>query len=282
MNQNMYEWMQDRKQFISESKVKNYMHQLFKALEFMHSNYIFHRDIKPENILLSSDLLKIADLGSCKSMNSGMPCTEYISTRWYRPPECLMTDGYYDYKMDIWGAGCVFFEVLALHPLFQGSSELDQIHKIHDILGTPDPETLKDFQSKATHMKLDFLPKKGTGIDCLIPHVSLQARDLITQLLAYKSEDRINATQALSHPYFKNLAQTKSLLSITNFNSGLQKCFSVLPPIRANFPKRKNKNKNDSDVKNIGLSRSPEYIKKSILELRKAYAPSKNFYISSY
>ena len=70
-------------------------------------------------------------------MYSKPPYTEYISTRWYRAPECLLTDGYYSYKMDLWSVGCVFFEVMSLYPLFPGSNELDQIAKIHDILGTP-------------------------------------------------------------------------------------------------------------------------------------------------
>ena len=30
----------------------------------------------------------------------------------YRAPECLLTDGYYTYKMDMWSVGCVFFEIL--------------------------------------------------------------------------------------------------------------------------------------------------------------------------
>jgi renal tumor antigen len=36
-----------------------------------------------------------------------------------------MTDGYYDYKMDIWGAGCVMFEITTLYPIFPGANELD-------------------------------------------------------------------------------------------------------------------------------------------------------------
>ena len=39
----------------------------------------------------------------------------------YRAPECLLTDGCYGYKMDLWGAGCVLFEVAALYPLFPGA-----------------------------------------------------------------------------------------------------------------------------------------------------------------
>ena len=41
--------------------------------------------------------MKLADFGSCKGIFSDHPYTEYISTRWYRPPECLLTDGYYGY-----------------------------------------------------------------------------------------------------------------------------------------------------------------------------------------
>ena len=52
-----------------------------------------------ENILLVDDILKLADLGSCRGIYSKPPYTEYISTRWYRAPECLLTDGYYGYKV---------------------------------------------------------------------------------------------------------------------------------------------------------------------------------------
>jgi hypothetical protein len=44
-------------------------------------------------------LLKLADLGSCRGIHSRKPYTEYISTRWYRAPECLLTDGYYGPEM---------------------------------------------------------------------------------------------------------------------------------------------------------------------------------------
>lgn len=74
--------------------------------------------------------------------------------------------------MDLWGAGCVFFEVLALFPLFPGNNELDQVHKIHDIIGTPEQKLLDDFQKHATHMEFDFPTKKGTGIARLLKHVS--------------------------------------------------------------------------------------------------------------
>lgn len=60
---------------------------------------------------LQRDVLKLGDFGSCRSVYSKQPYTEYISTRWYRAPECLLTDGGYGFKMDLWSAGCVLYEM---------------------------------------------------------------------------------------------------------------------------------------------------------------------------
>ncbi|KAF1786798.1 Protein kinase-like domain [Phytophthora cactorum] len=106
--------------------------------------------------------LKLADFGSCRGIYSKQPYTEYISTRWYRAPECLLTDGYYGPEMDMWGVGCVFFEITSLYPLFPGSNELDQIHRIHKILGTPSSEVLEIFKRKgAAHVDFNFPKRKG-------------------------------------------------------------------------------------------------------------------------
>ena len=96
--------------------------------------------------------VKIADLGCCKGVFAEVPHTEYISTRWYRSPEVLLTDGFYDskvetlYKADMWAIGCVLYEIIVLQPLFTGGKEIEVIHNIHDIMGTPHPEVLAYYQ----------------------------------------------------------------------------------------------------------------------------------------
>ncbi|KAK3748050.1 hypothetical protein RRG08_029900 [Elysia crispata] len=204
MDMNIYEMIRGKKQFLPEATVKALMYQLVKAVEHMHRNGIFHRDVKPENILVKEDVLKLADFGSCRSVYSKQPYTEYISTRWYRAPECLLTDGYYNYKMDIWSVGCVFFEILSLHPLFPGSNEVDQIAKIHDIMGTPDPNVLNKLK-RSRGMNFNFPAKKGSGIDRLLTHVSSEAIELIYLMCTYDPDERITARQALKHGYFKEL-----------------------------------------------------------------------------
>jgi len=93
MDMNIYELIRGRRHYVAEERIKSYMYQLIKSMDHMHRNGIFHRDIKPENILIMDDTLKLADFGSCRGIYSKQPYTEYISTRWYRAPECLLTDG---------------------------------------------------------------------------------------------------------------------------------------------------------------------------------------------
>ncbi|CAM9192456.1 unnamed protein product, partial [Ectocarpus fasciculatus] len=209
MDANLYELIKGRRHYLNPQLIKGYMWQLMKSLDHMHRKGIFHRDIKPENILIenSNDVskgLKLADLGSCRGIYSKQPYTEYISTRWYRAPECLLTDGYYGPEMDLWGAGCVFFEITSLYPLFPGSNEVDQINRIHKVLGTPSPEVLNKFRSKgSSHISLDFPESKGMGIPQLIPHAPADCIDLIVKLLKYDAADRISARETMRHPYFK-------------------------------------------------------------------------------
>jgi renal tumor antigen len=117
MDCNLYELYKNKKSLFNLDKIRSTGHDILEATLYIHEKGIFHRDIKPENILVSGDReIKLADFGSCKSiplliidMHSSPPYTEYISTRWYRSPECLLTDGYYSEKMDIWSIGCILF-----------------------------------------------------------------------------------------------------------------------------------------------------------------------------
>jgi len=93
--------------------------------------------------------------------------------------------------------------MLTLFPLFPGDDEMDQIHKIHDILGTPSESLLNHFQKLATHIEFNFPHKAGIGINKFLSHTSQDCQDLITKLLVYNPEERISAKQALNHPYFK-------------------------------------------------------------------------------
>jgi len=196
---NLYELIRARQRPLPELKVQHLIYQLFLAIDHTHRAGIYHRDIKPENILITNDTMKLADFGSCRSVYSKQPLTEYISTRWYRPPECLLTEGRYGYKMDLWAAGCVMYELSTLKPLFPGSNELDQLYRIHSVLGTPPERVLNKFyQFRNRQIPWEFPERAGIGIERgLGALMSKSGVNLLYKLLKYDPEDRITARLAL-------------------------------------------------------------------------------------
>lgn len=105
----------------------------------------------------------------------------------------MLTDGIYDYKMDIWAVGCVLYEMLTKNPLFPGSDEFDQILKIHQVVGSPSDDTAKrmfglvsldDFNCRMKP-KFQFERVKGKGIASMLPRNSRACIDLINATLQY-------------------------------------------------------------------------------------------------
>jgi serine/threonine protein kinase len=264
MDMNLYEAIEGRKKYLPEKKAKFWIYQTLKALEFMHKNGIFHRDIKPENILLLKNKVKLADLGSCKGIYSRPPFTEYISTRWYRSPECLLTDGYYNYKMDIWGLGCVFYEILTLEPLFPGDDEIDQVNKINYILGSPPPELFEKFVKNSAHRnEFNFEYQKGIGINRYLTHVSPNIVDLINKMLIYDPDLRPTARDCLNHECFKEFIEQdlkRAKQSQMNFyqDSILMKSFNDSISI-----------KNEDSIQIINLNNNVNYNNSKTLKTKK-------------
>ena len=174
--------------------------------------------------------LKLADFGSCRVDDKGLqPFTDYISTRWYRAPECLLTKGYYGAEMDIWGAGCVMYEIITLDPLFPGSNEIDQINRIHQVLGSPTTELLVRLGlSGAKDVKFNFPHQVGKGIENVLPPTFARdssrggkhCLDLLKKTLKYVFFDRITAKETMKHPFFDEIkVQSKSSHNIPSGSS---------------------------------------------------------------
>ncbi|KAJ3050865.1 hypothetical protein HK097_008154, partial [Rhizophlyctis rosea] len=151
MEGNLYQMTRDREgRMLEEGEVKKLIFQVLQGLAHMHKHGFFHRDMKPENLLMSGEVVKIADFGLAREIRSRPPYTEYVSTRWYRAPEVLLRSTSYSSPIDIWAVGCILSELFTLRPLFPGASEMDQIFKIVSILGTPLPDSSTSSSSSRT------------------------------------------------------------------------------------------------------------------------------------
>jgi len=118
-----------------------------RGLKYVHSAGVVHRDLKPSNILVNENCdLKICDFGLARIQDPQM--TGYVSTRYYRAPEIMLTWQKYDVEVDIWSAGCIFAEMLEGKPLFPGKDHVNQFSIITELLGTPPEDVINTIASE--------------------------------------------------------------------------------------------------------------------------------------
>ncbi|KAI4319784.1 hypothetical protein MLD38_033344 [Melastoma candidum] len=130
----------------SEPQIKCYMKQLLSGLDHCHRRGILHRDIKGSNLLISNDgILKIADFGLASAFDPHrtVPLTSRVVTLWYRPPELLLGATHYGAEVDLWSAGCILGELYTNKPILPGKTEVEQLHKIFKLCGSPSDDYWK-------------------------------------------------------------------------------------------------------------------------------------------
>ncbi|XP_047321401.1 cyclin-dependent kinase F-4-like [Impatiens glandulifera] len=204
MECNLYQLMKDRDKPFSEAEIKSWCLQVFQGLAYMHQRGYFHRDLKPENLLVSKDMIKIADFGLAREIDSLPPYTEYVSTRWYRAPEVLLQSSFYDSSVDMWAMGAIIAELFTLRPIFPGSSEMDELYKICNVLGTPTRSEWAGGIKLAEAMNYQFPQLTGVNLSALIPSASEEAISLISLLCSWDPRKRPTALDALQHKFFQS------------------------------------------------------------------------------
>ena len=246
---------------------KYIFYQLLSALQYIHANNIAHRDLKPANILLSelSDV-KLCDFGlarvlfdntHCKSPASNKlgksdsnithaPCsvntdvhldefelTEYIITRWYRPPEVLLVSSY-NTSVDIWSAGCILAEIILGYPLFKGSDFMEQLLAITQLISIPESEEVSTFINFTDSRKLLeklknkqklFVVDTFTNLSNAFPDIEREGIDLLEKMLRMNPNKRITAEEAMKHPFFDILKQEGDIKEIDSNSIDINKIF---------------------------------------------------------
>ncbi|KAG6470866.1 hypothetical protein ZIOFF_071946 [Zingiber officinale] len=184
---------------LSESQVKCYMYQLLSALEHCHSHGVIHRDIKGANLLVDNNgILKMADFGLANFCRPGRkyPLTSRVVTLWYRPPELLLGSTDYEATVDLWSVGCVFAEMFVGKPVLQGRTEVEQLHKIFRLCGSPPEEYWK--KSKLPHATI-FKPHRPyqSSLYGTFQNLPRTAVSLLETFLSVEPYKRGSASSAL-------------------------------------------------------------------------------------
>ena len=158
------------------------INQILKAIAYCHKMNIIHRDLKPENIMITNRekngclQVKIIDFGTAKIFEKGQQENKYVGSSYYMAPEILNRN--YDEKCDLWSIGVILYILLTGRPPFDGNDDEEILQNV----------------------------KKGVYDKWAYPYpiLSNQAKDLISKLLQYDPKKRLNAEQALDHPWFKS------------------------------------------------------------------------------
>ncbi|KAK8349252.1 hypothetical protein V6Z12_A06G130300 [Gossypium hirsutum] len=187
---------------LTEPQIKCYMHQLLSGLQHCHERGILHRDIKGSNLLIDkSGMLKIADFGLANyfSPNRKCPLTSRVVTLWYRAPELLLGSTDYGVGIDLWSAGCLLGEMFAGRPIMPGRTEVEQLHKIFKLCGTPSEAYWKKLRLSTTFRPPQSYKPSLADAFRNFPQSSL---GLLSTLLALDPAYRGSASSALQNEFF--------------------------------------------------------------------------------
>uniref|UniRef100_A0A8D3CIP6 cyclin-dependent kinase n=1 Tax=Scophthalmus maximus TaxID=52904 RepID=A0A8D3CIP6_SCOMX len=223
LEKDLKQYMDDCGSIMSVHNVKIFLFQLLRGLAYCHRRKVLHRDLKPQNLLINEKgELKLADFGLARAKS--VPTKTYsneVVTLWYRPPDVLLGSTEYSTPIDMWGVGCIFYEMITGRPLFPGSTVEDELHLIFRILGTPTEETWQGITTSEEFKTYNFPQYNAEPLVNHAPRIDNDGHDLLSLLLQFEAKKRVSAEDALGHSYFRTfgeqvqtLADTASIFSV--------------------------------------------------------------------
>ena len=137
----------------------------------------------------------------------------HVATRYYKAPELLLGFMLYDYSIDIWAAGVVLLEALALKfHVFDADDNDRMIDSVAKVMGSQDILNWgSKYKIKIGQRKTDRITKYNKRpFDYLIPDSREKfkdpdALDLVSKMLVVDHKERISADEALNHPFFDKI-----------------------------------------------------------------------------
>ncbi|XP_072123243.1 serine/threonine-protein kinase D1 isoform X1 [Mobula birostris] len=153
--------------------------QILVALRHLHFKNIVHCDLKPENVLLASadplPQVKLCDFGFARIIGEKSFRRSVVGTPAYLAPEVLRNKGY-NRSLDMWSVGVIVYVSLS------GTFPFNEDEDIHDQI-----------------QNADFMYPPNPWKE-----ISLEAIDVINNLLQVKMRKRFSVDKSLSHPWLQD------------------------------------------------------------------------------
>ncbi|MFO0878153.1 MAG: serine/threonine-protein kinase [Gemmataceae bacterium] len=106
------------------------------ALSYIHEEGYLHRDVKPSNLLLTREgHIRVSDFGLARALRSdnGSHSATLAGTLRYMSPEQLRGEqSIVDERSDVYALAATLYELVTLHPPFQGPDDVELIQTILD------------------------------------------------------------------------------------------------------------------------------------------------------
>jgi TolB-like protein/Tfp pilus assembly protein PilF len=117
----------DREKQLPLEEALGIIREVADALDYAHAQGLVHRDIKPENILFQAGHAVVSDFGIAQAVSQagGERLTETglaMGTPAYMSPEQAAGEPNLDARADVYGLGCVLYEMLAGSPPYVGAT----------------------------------------------------------------------------------------------------------------------------------------------------------------
>jgi len=214
LERDLKQYMDDCGAILAMNNVKLFLYQMLRGLAYCHSRRVLHRDLKPQNLLINErGELKLADFGLARAKS--VPTKTYsneVVTLWYRPPDVLLGSTEYSTPIDMWGVGCIFYEMASGRPLFPGSTVEDELHLIFKVLGTPTEDNWPGISRSEELSGYKFPAYSPESLVSKAPRLDTDGVSLLSSFLLFEAKKRLPAREALKHPYFSSFPQEIALL----------------------------------------------------------------------
>ncbi|GFR62033.1 cyclin-dependent kinase [Elysia marginata] len=210
LEKDLKQYMDDCGNIMSMTNVKLFLFQLLRGLSYCHKRRVLHRDLKPQNLLINErGELKLADFGLARAKS--IPTKTYsneVVTLWYRPPDVLLGSTEYSTPIDMWGVGCIFYEMACGRPLFPGSTVEDELHLIFRTLGKPTEDSMPGISKNDDFLTYDFPTYQADSLITIAPRLDNDGLDVLAKYLKYNPVIRISASDAMKHSFFDCLGSS--------------------------------------------------------------------------